>query len=57
MRRWLEQLVVDAAELTVMLLEGILFGLPAAVLEIAGALEPYAVELIALGVIVWVMLM
>lgn len=49
MRRVLEQIIVDTAEFTFMLIEGLLFGIPTALHELAQAAEPYAYELIILG--------
>ena len=49
MRRVLEQIIVDTAEFAFMLIEGLLFGIPTALHELAQAAEPYAYELIIIG--------
>ena len=56
MRRFVEQIIVDAAEVAGMLLEGLLWGLPAALLEIADVLTPYTTELIVMGIIIWMLI-
>lgn len=55
MRRFIEQIIVDAAELTGMFAEALLFGLPLALNELAQNVEPYLVEIVCLGGLLWIL--
>jgi hypothetical protein len=56
MRRLFEQFVVDATDVFAMLVEGLLWGLPTALMEIGEVLRPYLFEIILFGGLACLML-
>lgn len=55
MRRIFEQLIVDCLDVTAMLIEAVLWGIPLALCEIAGAMAPETTQLLIIGGTLWIL--